>query len=292
MRYLSGSAFRQALEERLRNQHLESGVPFNRLRKMIAFERFIARLTYTHPKFWVLKGGLALQLRLGERARTTKDMDLMHMADEKESHQVLRQAGDTNLDDWFLFEVGQRSNKPDDLFGGNRYPVRALLDGREFENFHIDVGVSDVLIGRTDTLEFSSLLSFAEISPATIECYPIPQQIAEKFHAITRPYTSGESSRTKDLIDILLLAGLGPIDAKELSQALITTFSHRETHTLPTEMPTVPISWDRSFSRLAKQVNLPYDTLSISVSATDSFLTPILQMATVKQWNPIRWEWD
>jgi len=88
MRYSSGSAFRQALEERLRNQHRESGVPLDRLRKMIAFERIIARLTYTHPNLWVLKGGLALQLRLGDRARTTKDIDLMHLTHSKELHRV------------------------------------------------------------------------------------------------------------------------------------------------------------------------------------------------------------
>lgn len=77
MKYGSGAAFRRALEDRLRKQSFHSGVPLTRMRKMIAFDRFLARLLREKPEEWVVKGGLALQLRLGERARTTKDIDLL-----------------------------------------------------------------------------------------------------------------------------------------------------------------------------------------------------------------------
>jgi len=73
MRYESSAAFRRALEDRLRRQSLTSGTPLVRLRKMVAFERFLARLVVAQPRSWVLKGGLALQFYLGERARTTQD---------------------------------------------------------------------------------------------------------------------------------------------------------------------------------------------------------------------------
>jgi hypothetical protein len=64
MKYETGGAFRQALEDRLRVQSASSGSPLVRIRKMIAFERFLARLFTDQPNTWVLKGGLALQLRL------------------------------------------------------------------------------------------------------------------------------------------------------------------------------------------------------------------------------------
>lgn len=38
-------------------------------RKMVAFDRLLARLVASQPDLWALKGGLALQLQLGERAR-------------------------------------------------------------------------------------------------------------------------------------------------------------------------------------------------------------------------------
>ena len=77
MTYRSGASFRRALEDRLRTQSLETGVPLVRLRKMVVFDRFLARLLEDQPDAWVLKGGLALQLRLGNQARTTKDIDVL-----------------------------------------------------------------------------------------------------------------------------------------------------------------------------------------------------------------------
>ena len=74
MRYATAGAFRQALEERLRQQSLGNNLALTRLRKMIAFDRFLARLAKSDPEAWVVKGGFALQLRLGARARTTKDI--------------------------------------------------------------------------------------------------------------------------------------------------------------------------------------------------------------------------
>ncbi|MGB9606231.1 MAG: hypothetical protein ACPL88_10195 [Bryobacteraceae bacterium] len=48
----------------MRRQAIASGMPLARLRKMVAFERFLARLVAAQPDAWVLKGGLALQFRL------------------------------------------------------------------------------------------------------------------------------------------------------------------------------------------------------------------------------------
>jgi len=44
---------------------------------MVVFDRLLAHLMQAQPDAWVLKGDLALQLRLGSQARTTKDMDVL-----------------------------------------------------------------------------------------------------------------------------------------------------------------------------------------------------------------------
>ena len=44
MRYADADAMRMALEQRLRNESATSGVALLRLRKRVAFERFLARL--------------------------------------------------------------------------------------------------------------------------------------------------------------------------------------------------------------------------------------------------------
>jgi hypothetical protein len=107
------------------------------LRKMVAFDRFLARLVADAPDRWILKGGLALQLRLGERARTTKDVDLLLTASPSglDIHQVLVHTARLDLGDWFQFQVARPSTEL-----SLRFPVQSLLDGRLFEAFHVDVG--------------------------------------------------------------------------------------------------------------------------------------------------------
>lgn len=62
------ASFRRALEDRLRSEAQDSGVPLNRLRKEAAFNRLLARLRAVAPEGWALKGGLALIARVGARA--------------------------------------------------------------------------------------------------------------------------------------------------------------------------------------------------------------------------------
>jgi hypothetical protein len=72
--YASPLAFKQALEQRLKSAS-NSGVDFARRRQLLVFNRLLARIVRVFGDAAVLKGGLALELRL-ERARTTKDIDL------------------------------------------------------------------------------------------------------------------------------------------------------------------------------------------------------------------------
>lgn len=50
MNYASGGDFRRALETRLRTLSLRDHTPLVRLRKMVAFDRFLARLITSQPE--------------------------------------------------------------------------------------------------------------------------------------------------------------------------------------------------------------------------------------------------
>ena len=76
MTYATAEALRIALEHRLLNQSRESGLSLERLRRRVVFERIIARLANAEPGRWVLKGGMALEVRLRDDARLTRDIDL------------------------------------------------------------------------------------------------------------------------------------------------------------------------------------------------------------------------
>ena len=89
MRYKDAASFRQALEERLRDRTRSAGGELVRDRKRVAFDRFLARLVVTAPSHWVLKGQFALDLRLADRARTTRDIDPDWLAAEDELLETL-----------------------------------------------------------------------------------------------------------------------------------------------------------------------------------------------------------
>lgn len=76
MRYTTANAFRTALETRINTMAAGQDASRDRLRKTVVFDRFLARPLYVAPDRWIIKGGFALDLRLGDRARTTRDLDL------------------------------------------------------------------------------------------------------------------------------------------------------------------------------------------------------------------------
>ena len=292
MKYATGAAFRQALGVHIRRLNLESGVPIDRIRKMIAFDRFLDRLLQMYPDLWVVKGGFALQLRMGDQARTTKDIDLLLREEGVDIHKYLQTAGFMDLGDWFSFEVPPSSGEAFGVPGVSRYNIRALLDGRLFEAFHVDVGVGDPIVSPVDLLQSTEFLDFAGLKPIQIPCYPINQQIAEKIHAYTKPRATGDNTRVKDFVDILLLAGLSKIQFEELVSAIHATFEFEGTHPVPKGLPYPPVNWGQPFRRFTHEVGLENISLDEAYKRLKVFIDPILlNNQGIAKWIPANWEW-
>ncbi len=74
-RFESSTDFRKSLEARLKNRAAESKIDLQRLRRKVAFDRFLARVFSGNDDAFALTGGYAMELRLSN-ARATKDIDL------------------------------------------------------------------------------------------------------------------------------------------------------------------------------------------------------------------------
>ncbi len=77
-----------------------------RLPREVAYDRFLARLQAAAPGEWLLKGGVALDLRFARgEARRTKDVDLETRlpATLQDATLLLNKAMSTALDDFFVF---------------------------------------------------------------------------------------------------------------------------------------------------------------------------------------------
>lgn len=291
-RYRSAEAFRRALETRLRNLSSESGRSIMRLRKEVAFDRLLARLVAAPADGWVLKGALALDYRFGDRARTTRDMDLARAGTEAAATRALLEAQRIDLDDYFVFAV-ERTAKLDEAEQGGtvRFHVALELAGREFDQFVLDVGFDPP--ASTDAVTGPDLLGFAGIQPVVVPAIPLSVQVAEKVHAYTRMYggASRPSTRVKDLVDLNLISLEAPIEARSLRIGLEATFQRRATHQLPERLPSPPGTWRTAYAKLAREIGIDAD-LEKGTQRAKSFVDPVLRNRTIAgPWDPETATW-
>jgi len=293
MRYATAAAFRQALDDRLKTEAATTGLGIARLRKRVAFELFLRRLVAVASDGWVLKGALALDFRFSGTTRSTRDMDLGRGDGEDAAIDDFAAAQALALDDFFTFAV-RRTDALDDAgdFRAIRFHVTAQLAGRVFDQFVIDVGFGDAGSWAPDPIETSDLLSFAGIERVHVPALPLPQHLAEKLHAYTRKYgpSGRDSTRPKDLVDILLIARSERLDAACLRNALESTFGPRGLQPLPPGLPPPPASWEEPYRRLATEVGVEAE-LGKAFASAANFLDPILAGRADGEWDPDKWSW-
>jgi hypothetical protein len=290
--YKTAGAFRTALETRLQTRAQEEKTDLQRLRRQVAFDRFLARLfpkesKGTYP--WILEGGYAMELRI-RSARTTKDLDLtLHdgtrLAKDSEERRrqvraMVQDSAEIQLNDYFEFLVGEaRENLDGAPEGGSRYPVDARMDGRGFARFHVDIGIGDEVLEPVDVLEGRDWLGFGGIAAPSFPVISREQQFSEKVHAYSLPRGDRVNTRTKDLIDMLLLIRQGKLDNSRLAGAIKATFAKRATHPIPRKLEPPPAEWGPVFEDLARECGLDV-RLSAGFEAVRGFVGKILGRQT------------
>ncbi len=292
--YFSPEAFKQAIEQRLRAS-AKSGAQFARKRQLLVFDRFLARVVAVLGDAATLKGGLVLELRI-DRARTTKDVDLRVVGAPDNILARLQEAGRLDLSDFLTFEIGPDEDHPqiqnDGMqYEGLRFRAVCKLAGKIYgQPFGVDVAFGDPMLGEPDVVVADDVLGFAGIAPPTLGLYPIETHLAEKLHAYTMPRRR-PNSRVKDLPDITLLATAQPIDAKRLLAAFEQTFTFRNTHALPANVPEPPLAWTTPYAAMAREDRLTWLTLDVVTKAAQSFLDPVLAGGLDATWEPELWSW-
>jgi hypothetical protein len=278
----SAAAFKASLEAHLRKRAAERKVPFSTLQLKFVIERLLARLFRDARPLWLLKGGFAMDLRFRPRARTTKDVDLsvslVPVAEGAGLAATLRDrlqvAVAIDLGDYLTYRIGEpRQELTNAPKGGARYPCEAVLVGKTYARFHIDVGCGDAVVGEPERLTGDDLLSFAGIGPATALAIPAAQQFAEKLHAYTYPWSGRLNTRSKDLVDLVLLIERGPPDMEDIRRALEATFATRGTHPLPGTLTPPPTAWASEFVGMATEAGLSTTDYGDAFASLERFWT-------------------
>lgn len=256
-------ALRDSINHRLANVAAERHVAPDRVRRHFVFQRILVRLSAAEG--WVLKGGFALEVRLGLQARATKDLDLAMLddADGAEVQDRLLDALDVDAQDGLTFQVSApRALASDEADNpGWKFTVTSYLGGKVFAPLRVDVVARNAEIaGAVGTIEVRPPILSECLSSTAMPAVDVAQHAAEKFHAMARTYAGDRpSSRVKDLVDVVLLAEAGLLPQPDLAGRLHTVWHVRDGMPPPAQLPEFPAAWLGDYAAMAAELDLDID---------------------------------
>ncbi len=263
------------------------------VRRQAALERLMVRLMAAAPQRWALKGGLALETRLKDRARASMDMDIDHVHGIGAAREDLARAAQLDLGDHFSFVITESRETQSESEGlAGRFRMESALAGSPFEVLQVDVTIAPPGAWEVEIGQRPGLLAELGLGPVEVALVPLERQIAEKLHAYSRKY--GEkgraSTRVRDLIDLVLIRRLERIDGQKLRAAIELTFATRKTHAVPLNVPAPPAAWRVSFRQGSARVGIGSD-VDEAHDLVASWLEPVLSGRASGRWDPEQGVW-
>lgn len=226
------------------------GVAPNRVQRWIAFTVLGAALSRLstedgEPAF-LIKGGVSLELRLGLRARATKDFDTTFRGERDTVLAALRQAL-AEVYEGFTFRIGGEVRE---LTHMTQIQIKIEYMGSVWSSIKVEVSSQEGTSLPADEVLAISLADFGLKGPERLPCIPLSRQVAQKLHAMTEAREGGKpNERFRDLWDVWVLRKLAP-PTPELRAACEETFNIRGKQGWPPTVVAHP-HWTEPFAALA-----------------------------------------
>lgn len=294
--YTSWTATANALKSVARTTAKSTGRDYEASLRMAYFDRLLSRVFHeSHRDRWVLKGGSGMLARV-PNTRATKDIDLATSAVTiDEAEEALIEAASYDLGDHVRLE--HVSSKPiveadmqPDITG--RRVMFALVDAQKGKPIHripVDLVVEDGIVGHTDLINPASRLTLPKNLPtAPYRLYPLPDQVADKTAATVVPYHGHESTRVKDLVDLVVIARTQKVSITPLRAALSDRFESRGATVPPAFI--APKSWANRYSQIASRV--PACRGLEDIDAAEKLVRAFVSPALTASSSPALSEWD
>ncbi|MFQ9933480.1 MAG: nucleotidyl transferase AbiEii/AbiGii toxin family protein [Lachnospiraceae bacterium] len=220
-----------SVKDRLKNQAKADGRTMQDELVTYGLERTIYRLCVSkYAERFTLKGGIFLYALFdGNFARATMDIDLLAQQisnDAEEMKRVFRDIFSIECEDALRFDLDSLEviNITEfKEYHGVNVSIMGYLDRTKIP-VSIDIGFGDVIYPERMQMDFPVLL---DMEIPKVYAYSIYSVIAEKFEAFVSLGLA--NGRYKDFYDIYVLSANYELDGNELKNAVIETFTHRET---------------------------------------------------------------
>jgi hypothetical protein len=261
----------------------ELGVAEGRVRAWVAYMIMAGALERSTgaagPQF-IVKGGVALELRLRNRARATKDIDVVLRDAEADLADTLEQAMTGDPYQGFSF---RRKGEPLLLDNGAvNMEFAVTYRGQPWTSISVDVARAEASESDVEWLEAIVLTdAFGVTGPTLLPCLPLRFHVAQKLHGMTLPPRPGkQNERFRDLVDLLLMEALVTHDYAGFREACELVFRSRNTHPWPPNLEAMPSHWAAPFTRLAEELELRETDVDTALIRVRSFVERILTAAS------------
>ena len=226
-----------------------------------------------NPQF-IIKGGVALELRLRDRARATKDIDVVSQDPEADLARTLERALIGDPYQGFSF---RRKRDPLVLDNGVvNMEFAVTYRGGTWASITVDIARAESGESEVEWLRAIPLKeAFGVTGPTALPCLPLRLHIAQKLHGMTLPPRPGKrNERFRDLIDLLLMEAL-VTDYEGLREACETVFRTRGTHSWPPPLQ-LPAHWAEPVARLTQELNLTVEDAYAGMARVQAFVDRIV----------------
>ena len=255
----------------------EAGVSEGRVRAWLSYMIMAGVLERAavggDPRFSV-KGGVALELRLRDRARATKDIDVVLQYSDADLARTLERALTGDAYQGFTF---RRKGEPLLLENGTvNMEFAVSYRGGAWTSITVDIARAEPGESEIEWVRAMPLTEvFGVTGPVELPCLPLRLHIAQKLHGMTLPPRPGKlNDRFRDLIDLLLMEEL-VTDYVGLRDACESVFRTRRTHDWPPALE-VPPHWIEPFARLAGELDLPVSDARSGLARVQAFVARII----------------
>lgn len=264
------------LEQLITQWQKDSGKPVSLLNLRIAAMMLAGALSrITDPRgdgVFAIKGGVAMELRMGDRARATRDVDLIMRGDPTQLAAL--------LDDGLRESYSGFSFRRDALEDLPSRPhvkktrVQISFAGRSLTTLQLEIAPPDT--GDEEFTEISAvdLTAVGLQGPDVVLVLAERWQIAQKLHAVTEQFSDErDNPRFRDLLDLQLLEALDP-DLPAVRDACERVFAARGQHAWPPTL-TVQPSWPAAYQALANGLAFPVNDAAEAVRIVQAFVDRI-----------------
>ncbi|MGI8755494.1 MAG: nucleotidyl transferase AbiEii/AbiGii toxin family protein [Acidimicrobiales bacterium] len=265
------------LEQLITQWQKDSGQPVGRLNLRIAAMMLagaLARVTDPHGDgVFATKGGIAMELRLGDRARATRDVDIVIRGNPEDLAELLA-AGLRDPYQGFTFRRGTIDDLPTRPHV-KKTRVRVLFAGRSLTSLQLEIAPLDTGDEEFTSLPAPSLGAVGLTGPDSVLVLSERWQIAQKLHAVTEQFAAGhENPRFRDLIDLQLLEAFEP-DPSSVRDACKRVFAARAQHAWPPTVVAQP-SWPDAYRAMAEALDFPVTDVAEAVSNVQRYVERIV----------------